>query len=199
MLIPSLTLVTGGIRSGKSRYALEAALAQPCAGPGRRAFVATAEALDPEMRLRIENHRRERGSDFVTIEEPLHLAQTLQELLQADFDTVLVDCLTLWLNNLLYHWESDLSRQKQEIDRLIETVSAKKNRLFFVTNETGWGTVPDNPLSRRYVDELGALNRRIAGIADEVIWMVCGIPQRIKFSDPKEAFIKGESHAELRD
>ena len=170
-----IILITGGIRSGKSRYALEYASTLA----GQRAFVATAEPLDEEMRRRIDNHKRERGPDFVTIEEPLYLAETLARL-QNDFDVVLVDCLSLWLNNLFYHWETNPDRQEKEIDHLMETVSAKKKTFLFVTNETGWGTVPDNALTRRYVDELGALNQRLGRLADEIIWMVCGIPQKVK-------------------
>ncbi len=172
-----LTLITGGIRSGKSRYALE--LAQQMAVNGPKCFIATAEPLDEEMKIRIVRHKQERGQDFITIEEPLHLAETIEKA-QKEYGLLLIDCLTLWTNNLLYHFSDEPFRIRQEIKKFTDTVSAKKTEMIFVTNEIGLGLIPENPLSRRYVDELGNLNQSIARISDEVIFMVSGIPTQIK-------------------
>ena len=170
-----LTLITGGTRSGKSRYALE--LARERAGDRAKCFLATAEPLDEEMKVRILRHREERGSDFVTVEEPLQLAQTILRV-QEQFSLVLVDCLTLWMNNLLSHLSDE--QMEHEVKSFLEVLSLRKTDLLLVTNETGLGVIPDNVLARRFVDELGDLNRKVAQISDEVILMVSGIPNTIK-------------------
>ncbi len=172
-----LILLTGGIRSGKSRYALE--LAKGLCPSGGRAFIATAEALDGEMKARISRHQEERGADFTTFEEPLRLAEKLRDA-QKEHAAVVVDCLTLWVNNLLYYFAKTPEKMQVEIADLLLESSRKKTPVIFVTNEVGLGLVPDNPLGRRFVDELGGLNAKLAAICDQVVMMVAGIPNYVK-------------------
>jgi adenosylcobinamide kinase/adenosylcobinamide-phosphate guanylyltransferase len=164
----AIILIGGGARSGKSRYALEKARAIE----GTRAFVATAQASDEEMITRIRHHREERGEEFATIEEPIDLPRIIAE---SKFDVLVIDCLTLWLSNIMF------ADKPCEIDALIAASKSAKGTVIFVTNEVGSGIVPtDNALSREFRDRAGILNQRIAAIAQEVYWMIFGIPQRIK-------------------
>ena len=166
----------GGIRSGKSRYALE--LSRQHSG-SPKCFLATAQPLDEEMKLRIARHKEERTQDFITIEEPLDLARVVQKS-QKEFSLILVDCLTVWVGNLFHHLEGDQSRIRHEIESFIDVVACKKVDMIFITNEVGLGLIPDDPLSRRYLDELGSLNQNLASLCDEVVLMVSGIPKLIK-------------------
>ena len=167
------TLVTGGGRSGKSRYALE--LAAPHQA---KAFIATAEAFDEEMRARIARHRQERGDDFVTVEAPLDVAGALQSL-PTDVEFAVVDCLTVWLANLLHHrGATDLTCP--EIERFLDVLDAPPCNLAVVTNEVGMGIIPDNAQARAYRDLAGLLNQRVAERADRVVLMVSGCPLIIK-------------------
>lgn len=164
----AVILIGGGARSGKSRYALERARAIQ----GHRAFVATAQASDDEMAARIRLHREERGDQFTTIEEPIELARVIAE---ASFDVLVIDCLTLWLSNLMF------ANKIGEIDALITPSQSAPGTVIFVTNEVGSGIIPtDNALSRDFRDQAGILNQRIAAIAGEVYFMVFGQPLRIK-------------------
>jgi adenosylcobinamide kinase/adenosylcobinamide-phosphate guanylyltransferase len=167
-------LITGGARSGKSAEALR------LAGKfRRRVFVATAEVIDEEMRLRIERHRAERGDRLETIEAPLDLAGGIGSV--SDPDTALViDCLTVWLGNLMHH-ESVMSDDAPRCAELIEALEQSSvARIVLVTNEVGMGIVPEHALSRRFRDIAGRLNQRIATLADRVILMVCGQALAIK-------------------
>lgn len=179
-----LTLITGGVRSGKSRVALELARQTDISGP--KCFLATAEPLDQEMKARIAKHQEERANDFLTIEEPLYLANAM-ETAQKESSLLLVDCLTLWVNNLLYHFAAEPDVIQHEIRSFLEAVSLRKSEMIVVTNEIGLGLIPHDPLSRRYLDELGNLNQSLARLSDEVIFMVSGVP----------AWIKGEAHARV--
>ncbi len=172
-----LTLVTGGIRSGKSRYALE--LARQASAAGSKCFLATAEPLDEEMKVRIARHKDERTQDFITIEEPLRISNAIEKA-QKECSLILVDCLTLWVSNLLYSLENEPEQIQREIKSFIDTVRCKKTDFIFVTNEVGLGLIPDNTLGRHYIDELGNLNQSVARICDEVIFMVSGIATQIK-------------------
>ena len=171
----TLTLITGGVRSGKSRCALELA--------GQRAqtkcFLATAEALDEEMKARIVQHRKERGSDFFTLEEPIKLASAIQQV-QTQHDLILVDCLTLWVSNLLGRFPDTPKQIEAEIKSFLEIVSLRKTDFVFVSNEVGLGLVPDNSMGRQFIDTLGNLNQELGRLSDEVIFMVSGIPNSIK-------------------
>ena len=173
-------LVTGGSRSGKSRHALT--LAESLPGP--RAFVATCPPLDDEMRERIRKHRAaRRDAAWQTIEEPTDLARVLGA--SAEFEVVLVDCLTLWVGNLMH--EADERGEQMGEDEIeqccravLEACAKRSGAVLFVTNEVGMGIVPENALARRFRDLAGRCNQMVAAAADEVILMVCGIPQPLK-------------------
>jgi adenosylcobinamide kinase / adenosylcobinamide-phosphate guanylyltransferase len=169
MSAKSLTLVLGGARSGKSRYAesLIAALPPPWA------YVATAEAGDDEMAERIKAHRERRGGAWRTIEAPRDLAAALA---QCGTMPALVDCLTLWLSNLLLAG----ANVEDETARLEEVLGAAGAPVILVANEVGAGIVPDNPLGRRFRDLQGVLNQRMAARADRVVLMVAGLPLAVK-------------------
>src|SRR6202167_3547093 len=166
-----LTLVLGGARSGKSRYAenLIGALPQPWI------YVATAEALDNEMAECIAAHRARRGADWRTIEAPRDLAAALAA--QAKLP-VLVDCLTLWLSNLMLA-DADI---ELEMARLEDVLAASKTPIVLIATEVGSGIVPDHPLGRKFRDLQGVLNQRMAARADRVVLVVAGLPLVLKGS-----------------
>ena len=164
----AVVLIGGGARSGKSRYALQKTLSIE----GRRVFVATAEPLDDEMASRIARHKADRGAEFETIEEPLDLPRVIA----GAFDAMVVDCLTLWLSNLMFAGRNcDL-----ETEALIAAAQAARGTVLFVTNEVGSGIVPDNALAREFRDRAGILNQRVAAFAQEVYFMAFGQPLRVK-------------------
>jgi adenosylcobinamide kinase/adenosylcobinamide-phosphate guanylyltransferase len=169
----NITLVLGGARSGKSRYAesLIAALPPPWQPPWT--YLATAEAADAEMATRIAAHRARRGPQWRTIEAPRDLAAALNSCRTAP---ALVDCLTLWLSNLMLA-DADIDA---EIDRLEQTLANVVAPAVLVANEVGFGIVPDNPLGRRFRDLQGVLNQRMAARADRVVLVVAGLPLAIK-------------------
>ncbi|HVP00083.1 MAG TPA: bifunctional adenosylcobinamide kinase/adenosylcobinamide-phosphate guanylyltransferase [Bryobacteraceae bacterium] len=165
----AVILIGGGARSGKSRFALEKARQIA----GLRVFVATAEALDEEMGARIERHKEERSAEFKTIEAPLDLPSIVSSTM---FDAMVVDCLTLWLSNIMFaHRDCD-----GEVDALALAARSAPGTVLFVTNEVGCGIVPDNALAREFRDRAGFLNQRIASIADEVYVMAFGQALRVK-------------------
>jgi adenosylcobinamide kinase/adenosylcobinamide-phosphate guanylyltransferase len=162
-------LVLGGARSGKSRYA-EALIES--AGDG--VYLATAQALDPEMEERIRRHRARRGKRWTTLEEPLDIAQALTAA--APGRPVLVDCLTLWLANLIAAGR-DVGR---ETDALVDALARRDGAVILVANEVGLGIVPENALARLFRDHAGRLNQRIAARADRVVFMAAGLPLVLK-------------------
>jgi len=165
-----LALVLGGARSGKSRYA--EALVEACPAPWT--YIATAQAFDEEMRERIAEHRARRDARWETIEAPLELAGALAEA--AEGRSVLVDCLTLWLTNVMLA-ERDVDA---ECRRLVETLRKPRGQWVLVSNEVGLGIVPDNALGRRFRDAAGRLNKLIAAEAGSVVLMVAGLPMKVK-------------------
>jgi adenosylcobinamide kinase / adenosylcobinamide-phosphate guanylyltransferase len=167
--IPKLTLVIGGARSGKSRYAEGVITALPPPWT----YVATAEAGDAEMAARIEGHRTRRGSDWRTVEAPRELAQALSACGE---EPVLVDCLTLWLSNLMLA-EADVEAETAQLERALAAAVGPR---VLVANEVGSGIVPGTPLGRRFRDLQGVLNQRIAARADRVILTVAGLPLALK-------------------
>jgi len=173
-----ISLITGGARSGKSRYAL--ALAGSHARP---AFVVTAEAFDDEMRARIERHRRERAGRWLTVEEPIDLAGALERL-PADTEIAVVDCLTVWLGNLAHRrGDAVLAEDPGEIEEVtafLATLERPPCSLVLVTNEVGLGVIPDNALARSFVDLAGRLNQAVAARAQRVVFMVSGLPLALK-------------------
>ena len=173
----NLTLVLGGVRAGKSRYAQE--LAQ---GGGRVLYVATAEAGDEEMAARIQAHREERPSDWATLEKPIDVVGALEPLL-VDFDTVLIDCLTLWVSNLLLQDPDDGEVQaniQTRARRLVDLYEQSNSAWIVVSNEVGLGVIPATRLGRDYADALGRVNQQFAAAADEVIVMFAGLPVSLK-------------------
>jgi len=164
-----IILITGGARSGKSRYAEQRVGEMG----GRRLYMATGEAKDEEMAQRIAEHRKRRGNQWRTIEEPVELTEALLTQ-RGKTDCALVDCLTLWISNLLIR--RDEERAAKKVQELIEKLPELDFHLVLVTNEVGWGIVPDNPLARKFRDLAGWTNQRMAQAANEVILMVAGMP-----------------------
>jgi adenosylcobinamide kinase/adenosylcobinamide-phosphate guanylyltransferase len=168
-----LELILGGARSGKSRLA-----EQRAADSGLRVtYIATSQALDGEMAARIEHHRARRPAHWGLVEEPLALAQVLREQ-AAPERCLLVDCLTLWLTNLLML--DDAARLAAERQALLETLPELPGRVILVSNETGLGVVPLGELSRRYVDEAGWLHQALAAACQRVTFTVAGLPMVLK-------------------
>lgn len=161
------------MRSGKSRFALERARSLG----ETRLFVATAEALDSEMEDRISRHQKERGHDFQTVEEPLELPERLR--LSSGFDVVLVDCLTLWLSNLLVRGQNE-SQVTSAVAALLQAVETSPAHIVLVSNEVGLGIVPDSHLGRVFRDVAGAAHTRLAAIADEVYFAALGLVLRLR-------------------
>ena len=179
-----LTLVLGGARSGKSHHAEQLAL--QCAGPVT--YVATAGEGDEEMQLRVALHRARRPADWGLVEEPMHLAEALYAHAQHG-GCVLVDCMTLWLNNLLFSEHHEYPETglvtppeawSSEIDALLTALPLLPGEVILVSNEIGLGVVPMGAVTRFYVDELGRLNQRLAALADHVHLLVAGIPMVVK-------------------
>ena len=168
MALPRLTFVLGGARSGKSAYA-ESLLANTAL----RTYIATAEAFDDEMRARINMHQNDRGANWTTVEAPLALAEAVAQLPN---QPALLDCLTVWLGNLM-HAERDLG---QEGERLVEALVAAPGPLVVVSNEVGQGIVPENAMTRRFRDAAGQLNQRVAAVADRVVLVSAGLPLTLK-------------------
>ena len=204
-----LIFVLGGARSGKSAFAERlAALRQAQAG-GRVLYVATAEALDADMERRIANHRRQRPPEWDTLEEPLHLPTVLPSALDG-YDTCLLDCLTLWVSNLLLSMEQrphpnpppegEGMSAEQEIlaaaHRLLEVYEQSSATWIVVSNEVGLGIVPPYPLGARYRDALGRVNQAVAARADKVFFMVAGLVLEMKslgalpYASPELSFDK---------
>lgn len=167
------TLLTGGARSGKSAYALM--LAGHSAGA--KIFIATAEARDAEMRARIDKHKTERGPGWITVEEPLALAEMVS-VHGAAGNCIVVDCLTLWTSNMLE--QVDDAAFARRADALAAAVAGVAAEVIVVTNEVGLGIVPADPVSRAYRDRLGLVNARMAGVCGRVLLMVAGLPLVIK-------------------
>ena len=168
-----VTLLTGGGRSGKSSYALEIA-----GSYDRKVFIATAEAFDDEMADRVSRHQKERGNRFETIEEPLHLADALANVLP-DTQVVVIDCITVWLGNLMHHMGVD-EKNCAAVDRFLKVLASPPCDVVIVSNEVGMGLIPANSMSRSFRDLAGSVNQKIAAIADEVFLVVSGIPLKIK-------------------
>jgi adenosylcobinamide kinase / adenosylcobinamide-phosphate guanylyltransferase len=173
-----VALVLGGARSGKSRYGL--GLAARCPAP--RLFVATCEPRDAEMEARIAAHQRERGSEWLTQETPLELAATLESA-RDNYGVILVDCLTMWVSNLLLQENATPGRIQSAGENLVNSLKQTVTPTIFISNEVGLGIVPDNPLGREFRDQVGWLHQRLAQVADLVVMMVAGIPLPVKVSE----------------
>ena len=170
----TVTLVLGGARSGKSAYA-QAAVEAAAAKAGRPpVMIATAEALDLEMTERIDRHRAERGEAWRTLEAPTALTHAVRGL-QAG-EAAALDCLTLWLSNLMLRGMA----VETAVDDLLAALAASPAELWVVSNEVGMGIVPESALARRFRDEAGRLNRRVAAQAERVVAVMAGLPLTLK-------------------
>jgi adenosylcobinamide kinase / adenosylcobinamide-phosphate guanylyltransferase len=174
------TLVMGGCKSGKSSYALELAngIAADESRPGRKIFLATSVPTDSEMEERVEAHKKERGENWQTFEEPVAIAQAIKEN-SIKADVILVDCLTLWISNLLYK-DYDKANIFKEVQKLVESVDSAECPVVLVSNEVGAGIVPENKLARVFRDIAGLTNQEIAKAVKNVVWTIAGIPVNIK-------------------
>ncbi len=162
-----MILITGGERAGKSDFAVKKALS--CGK--KRAFLATAESFDDEMRSRIDKHKKDRGDLFDTFEEPVNLEKILNKT--SEYDVCVIDCMTTWLGNLFYH-KIDIT---SEVGIFLNSLNGNE---IIVTNEVGMGIIPIDTMTRKYVEELGRLNSKLASVASEVFLMVAGIAMKIK-------------------
>jgi adenosylcobinamide kinase/adenosylcobinamide-phosphate guanylyltransferase len=172
----TVTLVLGGVRSGKSRWAQEFVSKFE-----RVAYVATAQARDAEMREKIRRHREDRPKHWKTWEEPLELAQVLMDQ-GPKFNLLLIDCLTVFVSNLMEAARTDAVSMERRLDGFLEALRQVPASVVLVSNEVGSGVVPPYPAGRVYRDALGELNQRVAEIADNVVLMVAGLPLALKGS-----------------
>ena len=174
----SQTLILGGARSGKSRYAERLAIQS-----GKKLiYIATATVFDDEMQQRVEQHKTDRqNQDWTTVEEPIALADAIQQNDDSE-SVILVDCLTLWLNNLLAisDMDSNKAQLETEVTALLNTLNNIQGMVIFVSNEVGQGIVPLGELSRQFVDEAGRLHQQLAQKVDHVVLMVAGLPLIVK-------------------
>ncbi|MCL2450306.1 MAG: bifunctional adenosylcobinamide kinase/adenosylcobinamide-phosphate guanylyltransferase [Polyangiaceae bacterium] len=170
-----LLFIAGGARSGKSAFALARATAL---GP-RRVFIATAQALDDEMRERIAHHRAERGNAFVTAEEPWDVPLAIDRLAGLDLDVAIVDCLTLWISNRLLRGD-DAAQIAAGIDDLVAAAAAARFPVIVVSNEVGMGVVPEHPVGRAFRDITGRAHQRLAARADELYFAAMGCIVRLR-------------------
>jgi adenosyl cobinamide kinase/adenosyl cobinamide phosphate guanylyltransferase len=184
---PRITLLIGGVRAGKSNRALE--LARARCGDGRVLFVATAQALDEEMRMRINAHRRERPAAWDTLESPIDIATDVRREITVlnQYSVVVIDCLTLWVSNVLLSLAEECdaeaivaARTRDLLDTLQAVVTEPGASAIIVTNEVGLGVVPPTALGRRYRDALGRANQLVGAAADEVTLMVAGLSLALK-------------------
>ena len=179
-----VTLVLGGARSGKSRHAEN--LARRHKGP--LVYIATAEITDAEMRERIAHHKQQRGARWTTIEAPVDLVAQLRAADRAG-TFILVECITIWINNLMYHGKDVAA----EVAQLCAVLPGMRGRLVLVSNEVGLGIVPDNALARAFRDEAGRANQALAQAADEVVFIAAGLPMTLKKAKPVRRKVPSEA------
>lgn len=173
-----LVLVGGGARSGKSGFAEARTIALAAGRPGRAVYVATAQAFDDEMAERIQRHRRDRGDTFDTVEEPIELPACLRSMASEPPAAVLVECLTLWMSNLLLADLDDDALEARAAE-LVDAVRSAPFHVVLVTNEVGLGIVPESSLGRRFRDAAGRLHQRLSAVADEVHFAALGTVLRL--------------------
>jgi len=171
----SIQFILGGCRSGKSKYALDYANQN---WHSKKFFIATCEALDNEMKSRITNHQKERGPNWKTVECPIDIASVIEEL-AIQKGGILLDCVTLWINNLMCNSMDD-NQIKEKVETFVNTLQKISCPITVVSNEVGMGIVPENAMARQYRDLVGYTNQKIAAISNNVILMVAGIPFQIK-------------------
>ncbi len=172
-----VNLIIGGGRSGKSSYAQDYALGASD-GTESRAYIATAQPIDEEMKARIAAHQKDRADRFITIEEPLDLARAIAEL-PPSVEVCIVDCLTVWLGNLLHH-RGIPSKRFAELDALYAVLAKPPCEILLITNETGLGLIPADSESRAFRDLAGWMNQDVAALSQNVILLVAGLPLALK-------------------
>ncbi len=170
-----VTFIVGGARSGKSW--LSQKLGESV--PGKRLFIATAQPLDDEMEKRIESHKVSRGKNWKTAEEPVAISKVVSEN-EKEYGLILIDCLTVWVSNLLERFDQDEKKILEEVKRLAEAIKESGGRFIIVSNEVGMGIVPENKMARQFRELLGIVNQRMAELSDRVILMVSGVSMVLK-------------------
>jgi adenosylcobinamide kinase/adenosylcobinamide-phosphate guanylyltransferase len=173
--VKELIFVIGGCRSGKSTYAMQTAEKMPA---DKKIFIATCVPQDDEMKQRVARHQKERSQNWVTVEAPLDLSEAIRQN-SRKADVILVDCLTLWVSNLLME-TGDENNMEETIAQFTNTIENASCPIVLVSNEVGTGIVPENRLARQYRDIIGHVNQAVAKTAGKVIWMVAGIPVTVK-------------------
>jgi adenosylcobinamide kinase/adenosylcobinamide-phosphate guanylyltransferase len=173
--VNKIIFIIGGCRSGKSTYAMQTAEKVPAE---QKIFIATCVPQDDEMKRRVARHQKERSQNWVTVEASLDLPEAILQNSRRG-NVILVDCLTLWVSNLLME-TGDEKKIEEAISQLIDTLEKATCPIVLVSNEVGSGIVPENPLARQYRDIIGLANQAVAKTADKVIWMVAGIPVTVK-------------------
>lgn len=171
-----LTLIIGGAKSGKTSYGLRRCEEHP----PKRIYLATAQAWDEEMADRIQKHKAERGVDWKTVEEPFDPAAVFGTLKPEDGSVVLLDCLTLWLSNLMAGRGYDVARTTRKVKELAAAIKESPCPVYIVSNEVGHGIVPDNKLAREYRDASGVAHQILAQEAEDVFLVIAGLPQKLK-------------------
>jgi len=172
--VKQIIFVTGGCRSGKSRFALEYANKHF----KKKIFLATAPALDDEMKKRIKAHQEARGPEWGAIEEQTEIAKAVSSV-ETTYEVILLDCMTLWLSNLIMAGEPE-SQILSRTEAFIEAIQKIPQSVIIVSNEVGYGIVPVNDIARQFRDIMGTVNQRLAACADVVVWTVVGLPQILK-------------------
>jgi adenosylcobinamide kinase/adenosylcobinamide-phosphate guanylyltransferase len=173
--VNKIIFIIGGCRSGKSNHALQTAEKMP---GHRKIYIATCAPQDDEMKQRVAKHQKERSQSWVTVEAPLHLPEAILEN-SPNADVMLVDCLTLWVSNILMETDDEKQLEKM-IAQFTGTLEKATTPIVLVSNEIGAGIVPENKLARQYRDIIGLVNQAVAKTASKVIWMVAGIPVTVK-------------------
>ncbi len=179
LVMKEIVLIIGGCRSGKSRYALELASQ---ATEKNNIFIGTLVPGDDEMKARVQRHQKERDQHWKTFEVPIRLPEAVNDH-GLKGNVVVVDCLTLWLSNLLLE-NNDPQRIEEQVNDLIQALETAQGPVFLVSNEVGTGIVPENRLARLFRDIAGFANQKVAACADSVVWMVAGIPVLVKNPEP---------------
>jgi adenosylcobinamide kinase/adenosylcobinamide-phosphate guanylyltransferase len=172
--VKEIIFVTGGCRSGKSRFALDYANRHFKS----KIFLATAPALDDEMKKRIKAHQEARGPEWAAIEEQIEIAEAVASV-KTKYQVILLDCMTLWLSNLIMAGEQE-SQIFSRTEAFIEAIQKIPQSVIIVSNEVGYGIVPVNDIARQFRDIMGTVNQRLAACADVVVWTVVGLPQVLK-------------------
>jgi adenosylcobinamide kinase/adenosylcobinamide-phosphate guanylyltransferase len=168
-----LAFVIGGIKSGKTKFALKKAEEL---NNGKLYYIATARAIDEEMKERIERHKKERREKWITIEEPIEVDGVLKKIPKGSI--IIIDCLTTWLTNLLIENYDVEKKTNKLLDILLKTKTDLD--LFLISNEVGLGIIPDNPLGRKFIDLSGSFHQKVVQIADEVYFIICGCGIKVK-------------------